>query len=177
MRKSAIYLVCAIAMSGLVGCTTVNDPGASGAAVSDGGRHQGVETSGLGSEDNFGSSLGGRKTCTLKVENQTYYFDYDNSTLHADDSASVDVQAHYLAGHPGARVRIEGHTDPRGSREYNIALGERRAKSVADMLKSEGATSDQVKVVSYGAEKLATPGHTEEDYEMDRRVNLVYEAK
>lgn len=175
MKKQMVYLVFAAMVSGgLVGCTTVNDPGARGAAVSDG--NQGVETSGLGSEDNFGGN-GCRKTCTLKVEDQTYYFDYDSSSIHPDDKASIDVQGRYLASHPNARVRVEGNTDPRGSREYNIALGERRAKSVADILKLEGASCDQVKIVSYGAEKLASPGHTEEDYELDRRVNLVYEAK
>lgn len=173
MKKQVIYLAFAAVIGGLVGCTTVNDPGAKGAAVSNG---QGVEASGLGSDDNFGSS-DGRRSCTLKVENQTYYFDYDSSSIHPEDKPSVDVQGQYLANHPGARVRVEGNTDPRGSREYNIALGERRAKSVADMLKLEGATCDQVKIVSYGAEKLASPGHTEEDYELDRRVNLVYEAK
>lgn len=172
MKKQAIYAALAILVSGLVGCTTVNDPGA-GKGASAG--QAGVETAGLGSDDGFGG--GGRSGCTLKVEDQTYYFDFDSDNVHSEDMASVHVQGHYLASHPSAHVVLEGNTDPRGSREYNVALGERRAKSVANILKLDGATADQIRIVSYGAEKLASPGHTEEAYAMDRRVNLVYEAK
>ncbi len=174
MRKQAVFLMLACVMGGLTACTTVNDPGTKGAVVTEG--QQNVQTSGLGADDDFGANSG-RKVCTMKVENQTYYFDYDSNTVHPEDRASVDVQGHYLAAHANARVRVEGHTDPRGSREYNVGLGERRAKSVTDILRMDGAAADQIRVVSYGAEKLASPGHTEEDYQLDRRVHLVYEAK
>ena len=172
-KRMLFWLVIVMAMI-LTACSTVHDSKQSGAPVSEG--TQGVETSGVGSDEDF-SDVGGRKSATLKVENQTYYFAFDRSDIYPDDRESVAVQAHYLISHPTARVRLEGHTDPRGSREYNIALGERRAKSVAALLKLEGVSSEQIRIVSYGAEKLALPGHTEEDYELDRRVNLVYEAK
>ena len=71
-------------------------------------------------------------------------------------------------------VLLEGHTDPRGSREYNIGLGERRAKAVAQVLTDKGVDPSQIRVVSYGAEKLATAGHSDSDYQLDRRVVLVY---
>ncbi|CAM4410285.1 MAG: Peptidoglycan-associated lipoprotein [Legionellaceae bacterium] len=114
---------------------------------------------------------------TLKVENQTYYFDFDKSDIQDIDRGSLEVQAKYLASHPSAKVLLEGHTDPRGSREYNIALGERRAKAVASALKLLGVEEAQIRIVSYGAEKLAAQGHSDEDYQLDRRVNLVDEAK
>ncbi len=173
MKKQGCYLALSILAMSLVGCTTVNDP-SKGAGVVDG--NAGVETSGLGSDD-FDAMGAGRRVCTLKVENQTYYFDFDSNRMHTEDRASVDVQGRYLASHAHARVVLEGHTDPRGSREYNVGLGERRAKSVAEILKLDGANNDQIRIVSYGAEKLAAAGHTEEDYQLDRRVNLIYEEK
>lgn len=175
MKRKVGYIVLAIVAGSLTACTTVNDPGKNGAGVVDG--RNGVQTAGLGDDDNYGSDSMMGKRCTMKVENQTYYFDYDSNAIHEGDRASIDVQGNYLAAHPNAKVLLEGHTDPRGSREYNVALGERRAKSIAEALKMDGAAACQIRIVSYGAEKLASPGHTEEDYQLDRRVNLVYEAK
>ena len=79
--------------------------------------------------------------------------------------------------HASARVILEGHTDPRGSREYNVALGERRANAVAEFMKEKGVNPEQIRVVSYGAQRLAAPGRTESDYQLDRRVVLVYSQK
>lgn len=173
MKRKVICWMCLAVATGMVGCTTVNDPGAK-CLVTEG--QSGVETAGLGADEGL-SGGGARSTCSLKVEDQVYYFDFDRSDIHPEDRASIDVQGRYLASHPGAHVVLEGNTDPRGSREYNVALGERRAKSIANILRLDGATTDQVTVVSYGAEKLASPGHTEDAYELDRRVNLVYEEK
>lgn len=144
-----------------------------------------TSTNGLGQDSGFdskgaksgkGAGMEGN-TKALRVGNQTYYFDYDKSGVHDADRASIEVQAKYLASHPNAKVLLEGNTDPRGSREYNIALGERRAKAVADVLKLQGVAVKQIRLVSYGAEKLASQGHSDDDYQLDRRVNLVYEAK
>jgi peptidoglycan-associated lipoprotein len=74
-------------------------------------------------------------------------------------------------------MRVEGHTDERGSSEYNIALGERRAQTVARYMESQGAPSSQIVVVSYGREKPATQGHDESAWKFNRRAVLVYEAK
>lgn len=175
MKRFANVLSFAVMALAVTACTTVSDPSKSAGVVDGRG---GVQTAGLGEEDyGYGSDTMVGKRCTRRVENQTYYFDYDSSAIHSGDRASVDVQGNYLASHPSARVVLEGHTDPRGSREYNVALGERRARSVSEALKMDGADANQIRIVSYGAEKLATPGHTEEDYQLDRRVNLVYEAK
>lgn len=137
--------------------------------------NDGVQTSGYG-DDDFGNG-GGIHPCSMTVGNQVYYFEFDRSEASDHDRACIQVQAKYLANHPRAKVLLQGHTDPRGSREYNIALGERRALSVSSILKLNGAAQDQIRVVSYGAEKLASPGHQESDYQQDRRVVLIYEAK
>lgn len=132
-----------------------------------------IQSGGLGSERSFG----GKGNALRAPYNQIYYFSFDDSNVHEEDRASIEVQARYLVSHRNARVRIEGNTDSRGSREYNVALGEHRAMSVADILKLNGAASSQIKVVSYGAEKAVAFGDTEEDYQLNRRVELVYEKK
>jgi peptidoglycan-associated lipoprotein len=129
----------------------------------------GAESSGLGDDASFGDSAGGRLAGNGKV----YYFDYDSNVVRDTDKAAIRSHGAYLASHGGAEVKLEGHTDPRGSREYNIALGERRAQAVAQVLTTKGAEKAQVRVVSYGAEKLASTGRSESDYQQDRRVVLV----
>lgn len=137
-----------------------------------------TNTAGMGSEAGFlGKDPSQDPKHKLKVANQIYYFDFDRSEVHEIDAASIRVQANYLAAHPKARIRLEGNTDERGSREYNIALGERRAKGVMTMLVNDGARRDQIRVVSYGSEKPAATGHNDEAWSLNRRVELKYEAK
>lgn len=129
----------------------------------------GTQASGLGEESGFGEE-GSQDQLSKRV----YYFDYDSNIVRSEDKAAIDANANYLIAHPNVKAMLEGHTDPRGSREYNIGLGERRAKSVAEILTAKGVNPAQVRVVSYGAEKLASPGRTEADFQQDRRVVLVY---
>jgi peptidoglycan-associated lipoprotein len=175
-----IFLV-ALGLVVLAGCAT-NRAKDGGAKVSDAtgassASSSGVASSGLGQDDSLGGSGGSEGRGPLRVADQTYYYDFNRSDVRPTDKESIEVQAHYLAKHPNARVLIEGNTDPRGSREYNIGLGEHRAQAVADILMMNGAEKAQIRIVSYGAEKLATQGTTEDDYQKDRRANLVYEAK
>lgn len=109
--------------------------------------------------------------------NQSYYYSFNKSVIRPADLASIDVQGSYLVAHSRARVLLTGNTDSRGSREYNIALGERRAMSVANRLESDGVNKSQIRVVSYGAEKPVALGRTDADYAKNRRVDLIYEAK
>ncbi|MCD6039120.1 MAG: pal [Gammaproteobacteria bacterium] len=134
----------------------------------------GAQTSGVGDSSNFGDQAGGPGQSLAK---RTYYFDYDNSQIHDQDKPAISANADYLIAHATARIILEGHTDPRGSREYNVALGERRANAVADFMKEKGVSPEQIRVVSYGAQRLAAPGRTESDYRLDRRVVLVYSKK
>jgi peptidoglycan-associated lipoprotein len=102
------------------------------------------------------------------------YFDFDSSEIKGEGTDIVGAHAKYLASHPTARVRLEGHTDDRGSREYNIGLGERRAQSVRRALLLQGATEAQLSPVSFGAERPAVAGHDETAWSKNRRVEVVY---
>lgn len=115
-------------------------------------------------------------TNPLKVGTQTYYFEFDSSAIQSRAIPSLQIQARYLITHPQAKILIAGNTDERGSREYNIALGQRRALSVANFLKSKGVNNNQISLVSYGAEKPVAFGHSEADYAKNRRANLQYQV-
>jgi peptidoglycan-associated lipoprotein len=136
------------------------------------------EQPGFGDGDQkFGQASSGLHGSNLTVGEQTYYFDFNESAVHDADKPSVQVQANYLIKHPEAKLLLEGYTDPRGSREYNVALGERRADAVLAVLKADGAAANQIRTVSFGAEKRASSGETEADYAQDRRVHLLYVEK
>lgn len=111
------------------------------------------------------------------LSKSTIYFMLDSSQVQNDFVPVIAAHAQYLVAHPDQRVVMEGHGDERGSREYNIALGEQRAKSVASMMKAQGVSDGQLQVVSYGEEKPASSGHDEASWELNRRVELVYQGK
>ena len=113
---------------------------------------------------------------TNAPHNQIYLFAYDDSALADKYVDSVQAQAEYLKSHPGARILIAGNTDERGSREYNIALGEHRANTVAQVIRMAGVSRNQMRVVSYGKERPAYLGHDEASHAQNRRVELTYEA-
>lgn len=132
-----------------------------------------AQTAGLGEESRFGDqSSGGNLNLAAR---HVYYFDFDSDAVHNMDKPAIDANADFMLAHENSKVMLEGHTDPRGSREYNIGLGERRARAIAEIMKEKGINPNQVRLVSYGAQKLAIPGgHSETDYQKDRRVVLVY---
>jgi peptidoglycan-associated lipoprotein len=105
------------------------------------------------------------------------YFDFDSSEIKGEGTDIVAAHAKYLAANPTTRVRLEGHTDERGSREYNIGLGERRAQAVRRALLLQGASDAQISTVSYGEERPAVPGHDEAAWAKNRRVEIVYLAQ
>lgn len=102
------------------------------------------------------------------------YFDYDSSELRPQDTDIVARHARQLGMNPAMTVRLEGHGDERGSREYNIGLGERRAQTVRRLLLIQGASADQVSTVSFGEERPAVEGSTEAAYAQNRRVEIRY---
>ena len=113
------------------------------------------------------------KEQTLR-ETQTVYFAFDNATISSDYEEMLAAHAAYLSKKPSLKVTIEGHADERGTPEYNIALGERRAQAVAKYLQAMGVQADQISIVSYGEEKPLLLGQTEEIYAKNRRAVLVY---
>jgi peptidoglycan-associated lipoprotein len=104
------------------------------------------------------------------------YFEYDSAKLSSESIAILEVHGNFLATNGEVSVRLEGHSDERGSREYNIALGDRRAQSVRRVLLFQGASSDQIETVSYGEEEPADSGHDEAAWSKNRRVELIYKV-
>jgi peptidoglycan-associated lipoprotein len=102
------------------------------------------------------------------------YFDFDSSEIRGEGTDTVAAHAKYLTANPSLHVRLEGHTDERGSREYNIGLGERRAQAVRRALLLQGASDGQITTVSYGAERPAVAGSDEAAWAKNRRVEIVY---
>lgn len=108
------------------------------------------------------------------TEDRIIYFDFDSDRLRQESYNVVSAHAKELRSNPSRGVILEGHTDDRGSREYNIGLGERRAKSVANIMKSEGVNPNQIRVVSYGKERPAVGGSDEGAWAQNRRVEIIY---
>jgi peptidoglycan-associated lipoprotein len=102
------------------------------------------------------------------------YFDFDRAEIRADSQSIVTAHAAFLAKAPNVKVRLEGHADERGSREYNIGLGERRAQAVRRALLLQGVAEAQLSTVSYGEERPASAGSDEQAYAQNRRVEIVY---
>lgn len=118
-----------------------------------------------------GSALAGPRA---SVQNRTVYFDYDQDSIKSEYRSIVAENGKYLAANPSSRVRLEGHADERGSREYNIGLGERRAQAVKQALLLQGAGASQITTVSYGEERPAATGSDEESWGLNRRVEIVF---
>ncbi len=105
------------------------------------------------------------------------YFEFDRSDVRPEYLPIIRAHAAYVRANPSARMVLEGHADERGSREYNLGLGERRGNSVLDLIRAEGASSGQVEVVSFGEERPVCRQSSEACWERNRRVEIVYTAK
>ena len=107
--------------------------------------------------------------------NQVYYFSFNQSAMRSADVKALLVQANYLLSHPAVKVRLEGNTDNRGSREYNVALGWRRDQTVARLLEQQGVKPQQLDMISFGKERPVAFGNDTLSWSLNRRVNLKYE--
>lgn len=152
----------------LTGCASKSTKDAGAGADS-----SGLGTSGAGDASGAGSGIGSDDTSGLSLADRTVYFAFDGTDLDAAGQTIVKRFAAYLAKNPTAKVRLEGHADERGTREYNVGLGERRANAVAAALIAGGATAAQISNVSYGEERAADPGHDEAAWAKNRRVEIV----
>jgi peptidoglycan-associated lipoprotein len=144
--------------------------GANGAGASSQGAEGGANANG-GPFGNQNSVAGPQEGLLAK---RTVYFDFDSAVIKGDGTDIVAAHAKYLSDHADARVRLEGNTDERGSPEYNIGLGMRRAQAVRQALLLQGASATQITVVSYGAEHPVDPAHNEDAWSKNRRVDIVY---
>lgn len=128
-----------------------------------------------------GSGVVGKPTATgtgssaasaVMPTQRVLYFQFDKSDLSADASALADAWGAWLVANPSAKVRLEGHTDERGTREYNIALGERRGNAVLQALTARGVAERQISVSSFGEERPVATGHDESSWSQNRRVEI-----
>jgi peptidoglycan-associated lipoprotein len=137
----------------------------------------GASTSGIGTDTGATTATtmdeAQRQALAALQARNVVYFDYDSSEIRPEYDAVVTAHAAYLTRYKNARVRLEGHTDERGSREYNIGLGERRAQTVRRALLLQGVLEGQIVTVSYGEERPAAEGSDEAAYSKNRRVELV----
>jgi peptidoglycan-associated lipoprotein len=111
------------------------------------------------------------------LSKRSVYFDFDSNLVKAEFKPVVTAHARYLTQHPSAQMRIEGNADERGSREYNLALGQRRADAVKQMMQLLGAQAGQMESVSFGEEKPRATGHDEAAWAENRRADIKYKDK
>ncbi|MCC6202674.1 MAG: peptidoglycan-associated lipoprotein Pal [Gammaproteobacteria bacterium] len=134
---------------------------------------QRATTQGIRDADAAGTTmLDGESDGSLSV--RTIYFEYDSSNIREEYRRVVEAHANALASRPSQVITLEGHADERGSREYNLALGERRAQAVRRQMVLLGAAAGQIRVVSFGEERPANDGSNEEAYALNRRVEIKY---
>ena len=133
-------------------------------AMAGSGRGQGV------------NGYGGGDDTAQMLETMTFYFGFDESSLQTDALEALRAHAQYLNENSNAKVRLKGHADERGTREYNLALGERRGNAVAKFLKLNGVGASQIEVTSLGEEEPVAFGHDEQAWSANRRVELTYTA-
>jgi peptidoglycan-associated lipoprotein len=154
-----------------------------GGSISGGETSGGASASGLegGTEGGTSAIAGGEMTAAEMLEqpdgplsNRTIYFEFDSAALTDESIAILETHGNFIAANGEVKVRLEGYADERGSREYNIGLGDRRAQSVRRVLLFQGASTDQIDTVSYGEERPVDPGHNEAAWAKNRRVELIY---
>jgi len=180
LKNIVIPAVLALFMAAC-GSTSERDSSAGQTTVGDDARGEGSSSQGAGDQ-----GRGSAKPLPMSeeermqeqkrqlMENNTVYFAFDSSDLSSEAQSTVREHAEFLISNPDMSVRLEGHTDERGTREYNIGLGERRAQAVARVLLSRGVSSEQFEIVSYGEERPAVLGSNEEAWAKNRRVEIVY---
>ena len=190
MKRLNIVVVLALGISTLGGCslfkTHAVDNGAgdrTGGSDANGATTQGIEAgsdfTGIETQGPGGSRsrYQGEKPWNdpqSPLYNTVIYFEFDSSTVRPAYESLIATHAEYLAAHPDLGVTMEGHADERGTREYNIALGEQRAITVARMMKLQGVEDVQIKVISYGEEKQVAFEHNESAWRQNRRVQIKY---
>ena len=151
--------------------STSSSSGSSSSGSSNSGSSDSTASSGSSSTETGSTSYSydtDPKTALIKVGDRVL-FGYDSSDLDDDDRAILNNQSKFLNQNPSLKVTIEGHCDERGTREYNLALGEKRASSVKDYLISLGINSDRISVVSYGKERPQVLGSNKAAWSMNRR--------
>ncbi|MES2663443.1 MAG: peptidoglycan-associated lipoprotein Pal [Pseudomonadota bacterium] len=129
-------------------------------------------TEAYGAGDRSGLDAEGAQAQLLSE--RVFYFGFDDAQLNDQSFEALKAHAQYLMSNTSAQVRLEGHADERGTREYNVALAERRGQAVSKFLSLQGVGSGQAEIVSYGEEKPVAMGHSDDSWSQNRRVEIVY---
>jgi peptidoglycan-associated lipoprotein len=174
MLRTSVLLTCILGAFALSGCNRGNTLPDFESGSASGQGANGAATNPFGSDGGIGVFDDGVGPQGGLLDELVIYFEFDRSDVPAQYNEILNAHARYLASNPNAQVRLEGHADERGSREYNIGLGERRAQAVRRVLMLQGASADQLSTVSYGEERPAALGSDEEAYRLNRRVEIVY---
>lgn len=170
-----LMLVCAVALA--TGCSSMGKKSDGDIAIEDHGMGTGdgmTQGIGVGSGMFNGMSIDDPSS---PLAQRVIYFEFDSSEVRPADRDVLTNHAAYLHENPQATIVLEGHGDERGSREYNIGLGERRAQTVRQILELQGVGAQQLSTVSYGEEKPAVDGHDESAWSQNRRVELIYPGR
>jgi peptidoglycan-associated lipoprotein len=173
-----LWIALTLSIGLLAGCSsTPRDELGAGAEVSE----QSTGADGYGSGASTSAASAGESWEGDPLENpnsllatRVIYFDYDQSTVRADYLDVISSHADYLAANPQVVVRLEGHADERGTREYNLGLGENRANAVRSLMMAQGVADNQMVVVSYGEERPTAFENNDEAWALNRRVELIY---
>ena len=144
-----------------------------GSTVYGGDDQDGVSSSAMTEEERMAAQQKAEQEALRDIT--VFYFDFDTAEIKPEARDVLVAHAQFLANNPGQQVRLEGHADERGTKEYNLALGERRANAVQRFLIVNGASRGQMETVSYGEEKPAVMGSSESAWAQNRRVELVFE--
>ncbi|MGO1430486.1 MAG: peptidoglycan-associated lipoprotein Pal [Halomonas sp.] len=178
LKPLARSLAAALSIVVIAGCSSTGGTQDGDSYGSQDGSTTGSGTSGTGTGSQYGSSSGsgasGQQADSRIRDVRTIEFDYDRDTIKNEYESVVMAHARYLRANPSAQVVLHGHTDERGTREYNMALGERRAGAVERFLNIQGVSSSQMSVVSYGEERPAVNGQDDSAYSQNRRVVFNY---
>lgn len=145
-----------------------------GSAVGSGGAAAGGQSGAVDPRGVTGVGVGSTDSAQPAAVARIIYFDYDSFEVKAESAATLEANARYLNANRTRRVNLEGHTDERGGREYNLALGQKRAEAVRRALGLLGVTEAQMEAVSFGEEKPAQVGLDEASFARNRRVELTY---
>jgi len=171
MRMTSLAAI-ALALSLTAGCATrnrarpVDPPTTTEVTPND-------NNDGLGNDGAQQGGPGSRADFLRSVPADRIFFDLDSYSVDAQDRTTLDAQAVWLARYPNVRVTIEGHADERGTREYNLALGDRRANAARDYLQSRGIAADRMTTISWGKERPQNPASNEEAWAQNRRAVTV----
>ncbi|MDH3669572.1 MAG: peptidoglycan-associated lipoprotein Pal [Gammaproteobacteria bacterium] len=171
-----LALIFAVGVAACGGGAAVQEPlvdeqstSSSGSSSAETGTADSGSMTGESINEQMQMAMAGERPTKLRV-----HFEFDSSAIDSESRAVIEAHAAYLAARPDVRLNLEGHADERGTREYNLALGERRGQAVRRMLRLLGINSERLAARSYGEENPVATGHDESAWRLNRRVEFVY---